>query len=232
VTRVGGRTDIQLDVRIVCATHKDLGELVSENKFREDLLFRLNVFPIQVPTLKERIDDIPEIVTYLLKNASTNKTNGAEIHFCDSGLDALKKHNWPGNIRELKNVIERAKVFFPGQKINDDNVTKTLLGFDQNSFFDGLAEHTETIWEALDTLGGSVRGHDEATVQTTPPTPADFSRIFDSANSVDIRRLLRDIEIVLIEKALERNANNTSEAAKDLHLQRTTLIEKIKKYGL
>ena len=231
VTRVGGRTDIQLDVRIVCATHKDLAELVSENKFREDLLFRLNVFPIQVPTLKERIDDIPEIVSYLLNGAATHKTNGAEIHFHDSGLDALKKHNWPGNIRELKNVIERAKVFFPGQEINNDNVTKTLLGFDQNSFFDGLSEQTETVWGALDTLGGSVRGHDDDTMQT-PPTPADFSRVFDSANSVDIRRLLRDIEIVLIEKALERNANNTSEAAKDLHLQRTTLIEKIKKYGL
>ena len=231
VTRVGGRTDIQLDVRIVCATHKDLAELVSENKFREDLLFRLNVFPIQVPTLKERIDDIPEIVSYLLNGAATHKTNGAEIHFHDSGLDALKKHNWPGNIRELKNVIERAKVFFPGQEINNDNVTKTLLGFDQNSFFDGLSEQTEPVWGALDTLGGSVRGHDEDTMQT-PPTPADFSRVFDSANSVDIRRLLRDIEIVLIEKALERNANNTSEAAKDLHLQRTTLIEKIKKYGL
>ena len=231
VTRVGGRTDIQLDVRIVCATHKDLGELVSENKFREDLLFRLNVFPIQVPTLKERLDDIPEIVTHLLKTASPHKTGGAEIQFCDSGLEALKKHDWPGNIRELKNVIERAKVFFPGQEINRDNVTKTLLGFDQNSFFDGLKEDTGSIWEALDTLGGSVRGHDEPTLQT-PPTPADFSRIFDSANSVDIRRLLRDIEIVLIERALERNANNTSEAAKDLHLQRTTLIEKIKKYGL
>jgi len=231
VTRVGGRTDIQLDVRIVCATHKDLAELVSENKFREDLLFRLNVFPIQVPTLEERIDDIPEIVNYLLKSASAHQPNGAEIQFHDSGLDALKKHNWPGNIRELKNVIERAKVFFPGQEINSDNVTKTLLGFDQNSFFDGLSEQTETVWGALDTLGGSVRGHDEDTMQT-PPMPADFSRIFDSANSVDIRRLLRDIEIVLIEKALERNANNTSEAAKDLHLQRTTLIEKIKKYGL
>ena len=231
VTRVGGRTDIQLDVRIVCATHKDLAELVSENKFREDLLFRLNVFPIQVPTLEERIDDIPEIVNYLLKSASAHQPNGAEIQFHDSGLDALKKHNWPGNIRELKNVIERAKVFFPGQKINNDNVTKTLLGFDQNSFFDGLSEQTETVWGALDTLGGSVRGHDEDTMQT-PPMPADFSRVFDSTNSVDIRRLLRDIEIVLIEKALERNANNTSEAAKDLHLQRTTLIEKIKKYGL
>jgi sigma-54 specific flagellar transcriptional regulator A len=231
VTRVGGRTDIQLDVRIVCATHKDLAELVSENKFREDLLFRLNVFPIQVPTLEERIDDIPEIVNYLLKSASAHQPNGAEIQFHDSGLDALKKHNWPGNIRELKNVIERAKVFFPGQEINSDNVTKTLLGFDQNSFFDGLSEQTETVWGALDTLGGSVRGHDEDTMQT-PPMPADFSRVFDSTNSVDIRRLLRDIEIVLIEKALERNANNTSEAAKDLHLQRTTLIEKIKKYGL
>jgi sigma-54 specific flagellar transcriptional regulator A len=231
VTRVGGRTDIQLDVRIVCATHKDLAELVSENKFREDLLFRLNVFPIQVPTLEERIDDIPEIVNYLLKSASAHQPNGAEIQFHDSGLDALKKHNWPGNIRELKNVIERAKVFFPGQEINNDNVNKTLLGFDQNSFFDGLSEQTETVWGALDTLGGAVRRHDEDTMQT-PPTPADFSRVFDSANSVDIRRLLRDIEIVLIEKALERNANNTSEAAKDLHLQRTTLIEKIKKYGL
>jgi len=231
VTRVGGRTDIQLDVRIVCATHKDLAELVSEKKFREDLLFRLNVFPIQVPTLEERIDDIPEIVDYLLKSASTHQPNGAEIQFHNSGLDALKKHNWPGNIRELKNVIERAKVFFPGQEINNDNVTNTLLGFDQNSFFDGLSEQMETVWGALDTLGGSVRTNDDdATL--TPPTPADFSRLFDSSNSVDIRRLLRDIEIVLIEKALERNANNTSEAAKDLHLQRTTLIEKIKKYGL
>ena len=65
-----------------------------------------------------------------------------------------------------------------------------------------------------------------------PPTAKDFSRLFDSSNSVDVRKLLRDVEIVLIEKALERNAGNTSEAAKDLHLQRTTLIEKIKKYGL
>ena len=229
VTRVGGRTDIQLDVRIVCATHKDLSELVSQGKFREDLLFRLNVFPIQVPTLKERLDDIPEIVAHLLEKTSKGVSNSPAIHFCKSGLDALQKYDWPGNIRELKNIIERAKVFFPGQEINHDNVTKTLLGFDQNSFFDGL-ESAEAIWDTLDSLGGAVRAHEVNT--QTPPTPSDFARIFDSANSVDIRRLLRDIEIVLIEKALERNANNTSEAARDLHLQRTTLIEKIKKYGL
>jgi sigma-54 specific flagellar transcriptional regulator A len=229
VTRVGGRANIQLDVRIVCATHKDLTELVSQNKFREDLLFRLNVFPIQVPTLKERLDDIPEIVAHFLKKVPAGSASGSAIGFDESGIEALKSYDWPGNIRELKNILERAKVFFPGQKIDRDQVTQTLLGFDQNSFFNGVDE-TTTIWGALDELGGGERGQD-ATGQA-PPLPEDFSRLFDRSNSVDIRKLLRDIEIVLIVKALERNSSNTSEAARDLHLQRTTLIEKIKKYGL
>ena len=86
VTRVGGRADIQLDVRVVCATHKDLEELVKQNKFREDLLFRLNVFPIQVPTLRERLDDIPEIVTHFLKDNSYVSANEAPFGFDKSGL--------------------------------------------------------------------------------------------------------------------------------------------------
>ena len=229
VTRVGGRTDIKLDVRIVCATHKDLNELVSQTKFREDLLFRLNVFPIQVPTLKERLDDIPEIVSHLLKKTQQLTAGDPVVSFDESGIKALKSYDWPGNIRELKNILERAKVFFPGQKINHEKVNKTLLGFDQNSFFD-RAEETASIWGALDELGGVVRGQEPT--ERTPPSPKDFSLLLDSSNSVDVRKLLRDIEIVLIEKALERNSNNTSEAAKDLHLQRTTLIEKIRKYGL
>ena len=229
VTRVGGRTDIQLDVRVVCATHKDLSVLVTQNKFREDLLFRLNVFPIQVPPLRERLDDIPEIVNHFLKINHSASATEAPIGFDDGGLEALSTYEWPGNIRELKNILERAKVFFPGQNINHEQVTQTLLGFDQNSFFN-QAEESQNIWSALDDLGGTERGHEAEEI--APPAPKDFSRLFDTANSVDVRRLLRDIEITLIEKALERNAGNTSEAAKDLHLQRTTLIEKIKKYGL
>ena len=229
VTRVGGRADIQLDVRVVCATHKDLEELVKQNKFREDLLFRLNVFPIQVPTLRERLDDIPEIVTHFLRDNSYVSANEAPFGFDKSGFEALTTYEWPGNIRELRNILERAKVFFPGQSINREQVTQTLLGFDQNAFFDQVEEN-ENIWSALDQLGGAERGHEAD--QSAPPTAKDFSRLFDSSNSVDVRRLLRDVEIVLIEKALERNAGNTSEAAKDLHLQRTTLVEKIKKYGL
>ena len=229
VTRVGGRTDIQLDVRVVCATHKDLKVLVTQNKFREDLLFRLNVFPIQVPPLRERLDDIPEIVNHFLKKNHSVSAAEAPIGFDEGGLKALSTYEWPGNIRELKNILERAKVFFPGQNINREQVTQTLLSFDQNSFF-SRAEESQNIWSALDELGGAERGHEPE--ELAPPAPKDFSRLFDSANSVDVRRLLRDIEIVLIEKALERNAGNTSEAARDLHLQRTTLIEKIKKYGL
>ena len=229
VTRVGGRTDIQLDVRVVCATHKDLSVLVTQNKFREDLLFRLNVFPIQVPPLRERLDDIPEIVNHFLKINHSASATEAPIGFDEGGLEALSTYEWPGNIRELKNILERAKVFFPGQNINHEQVTQTLLGFDQNSFFSQV-EESQNIWSTLDELGGAERGHE--TKDIAPPAPKDFSRLFDTANSVDVRRLLRDIEITLIEKALERNAGNTSEAAKDLHLQRTTLIEKIKKYGL
>ena len=229
VTRVGGRTDIQLDVRVVCATHKDLSVLVTQNKFREDLLFRLNVFPIQVPPLRERLDDIPEIVNHFLKINHSASATESPIGFDEGGLEALSTYEWPGNIRELKNILERAKVFFPGQNINHEQVTQTLLGFDQNSFFN-QAEESQNIWSALDNLGGAERGHEAKEI--APPAPKDFSRLFDTANSVDVRRLLRDIEITLIEKALERNAGNTSEAAKDLHLQRTTLIEKIKKYGL
>ena len=229
VTRVGGRTDIQLDVRIVCATHKDLSELVLQNKFREDLLFRLNVFPIQVPTLKERLEDIPELVAHLLKKFQSNNTNSSDISFDESGIKALKSYDWPGNIRELKNILERAHVFFPGVKIDHNQVTQTLLNFDQSSYFNGLTE-TSNIWSALDELGGAERGH--SSDEQTPPRPEDFAKLFNSANSVDLRKLLRDIEIVMIEKALERNSSNTSEAAKDLHLQRTTLIEKIKKYSL
>ena len=229
VTRVGGRTDIQLDVRVVCATHKDLNVLVTQNKFREDLLFRLNVFPIQVPPLRERLDDIPEIVNHFLKKNHSVSAAEAPIGFDEGGLKALSTYEWPGNIRELKNILERAKVFFPGQNINREQVTQTLLSFDQNSFF-SRAEESQNIWSALEEVGGAERGHEPE--ELAPPAPKDFSRLFDSANSVDVRRLLRDIEIVLIEKALERNAGNTSEAARDLHLQRTTLIEKIKKYGL
>ena len=228
VTRVGGSKETKVNVRVVCATHKDLANLVSQKAFRDDLFFRLNVFPIQVPSLLDRLEDIPDLIEHLLNNSKSRHFKNSNTSFAQSGLDALQKYDWPGNIRELRNIIERAAVFYPGQEIDDEKVRKSLINI--NASYVLSRQETEDIWESLDDLGGATRGQTDQ--KASPPSPADFSSLFEYSNSIDLRRLLRDIEIVLIESAMNRNAGNTSEASKDLKLQRTTLIEKIKKYGL
>ena len=229
VTRVGGHKETKVNVRVVCATHKDLGNLVSNSEFRDDLFFRLNVFPIQVPSLSDRLDDIPLLIDHLLKNSKSHQSNNSKTSFSKSGLAALKKYDWPGNIRELRNIIERAAVFYPGQEIDNEKVSKSLLNINASYVLD-RQEEANNIWESLDDLGGAVRGTTDQT--SPPPSPSDFATLFEFKNSVDLRRLLQDIEIVLIESAMRRNGGNTSEASRDLKLQRTTLIEKIKKFGL
>ena len=229
VIRVGGHKETKVNVRVVCATHKDLSSLVSNNEFRDDLFFRLNVFPIQVPSLVDRLSDIPDLIEHLLNNSKSHHFKNSKTSFSKSGLKALQKYDWPGNIRELRNIIERAAVFYPGQEINEEKVSKSLLNINASYVLDSQ-EETDNIWETLDSLGGAVRGSAEQKVP--PPSPSDFATLFEYSNSIDLRRLLQDIEIVLIESAMSRNAGNTSEASKDLKLQRTTLIEKIKKFGL
>jgi len=229
ISRVGSNKEIKLDVRIVCATHKNLEKLVENNSFREDLLFRLNVFPISVPSLKERIDDIPDLVDHFLNLKSKFGTK-KRPNLDQTAYDALMSYDWPGNIREVRNVIERALIFFPNQKINADDVKKYLISV--NSGVISRTEEQIAIWSEFDELG--INSQDEVVIDATaaPPKPEQFANWFETNNSVDLRSLLRDIEIVFIEAALARNSGNTSEAAKDLKLLRTTLIEKIKKYGL
>ena len=229
ISRVGSNKEIKLDVRIICATHKNLNSLVEENIFREDLLFRLNVFPIAVPSLKNRSDDIPDLVKHFL-DLKTRTENIKQPKFDQSAISALTNYDWPGNIREVRNVIERALIFFPNQPVNGDDVEKYLITV--NSEVVSRAEEQTDIWSEFDQL--SFRGNDKVEPQLNklPPVPEDFAQWFETNNSVDLRSLLRDIEIVFIEAAMDRNGGNTSEAAKDLKLLRTTLIEKIKKYGI
>ena len=121
-------------------------------------------------------------------------------------------------------------MFFPSKMVNGSDVEKFLIRV--NPGIIDRSEEQDSIWTEFDQLGEfeQVIATDEA--KASPPTPQDFATWFETKNSVDLRRLLRDIEIVLIEAAMSRNNNNTSEAAKDLKLLRTTLIEKVKKYGL
>ena len=231
VTKVGGSKEIKLDVRILCASHKNLDNLVAQGDFREDLLFRLNVLQIEVPTLKERSSDIPLLIKHFIK-VKTNGSNLIAPVFSEEAFDVLQKHDWPGNIREVRNVVERALLFFAKQKINAEDVEKYLLQF--SSEVVNRRVETDTIWESFDDLSERVNYDEDLSDdgQVKIPAPEDFAKLFSFHNSIDLRRLLRDIEIVLIRAAMNRNDNNTSEAAKDLKLLRTTLIEKAKKYGI
>jgi len=228
ITRVGSTKDIKLDVRVVCATHKNLDELVTEKIFREDLLFRLNVFPINVPALVDRREDIPDLINHFL-NQKKRFDQNIVPQFDEEAFDALKNYSWPGNIREVRNVVERAIMFFPAQKISSADVNEYLIKVNLDVI--NRKNEQTAIWEEFDNIAKS-DDIGSASEEGYVPAPADFSNLFEKQNTIDLRRLLQDIEIVLIEAAIDRNNGNTSEAAKDLKLLRTTLIEKVKKYGL
>ena len=127
---------------MVCATHKDLGNLVSNSEFRDDLFFRLNVFPIQVPSLSDRLDDIPLLIDHLLKNSKSHQSNNSKTSFSKSGLAALKKYDWPGNIRELRNFCENLVVLNRGGEITPYDLDSRF--FTQTSELDSTLPSTSS----------------------------------------------------------------------------------------
>src|SRR5258707_3041921 len=122
--RVGGSLLISVDVRIVAATNRDLKAAVASGAFREDLFYRLNVFPIQIPSLRERVDDIPLLVEYLIERYA--KKAGKNIRNIETKtLQLLKAYRWPGNIREMQNVVERAVILCDGETFSVDETWLT-----------------------------------------------------------------------------------------------------------
>jgi DNA-binding NtrC family response regulator len=122
--RVGGTKDIKVDIRLIAATNKDLQKLVAEGNFREDLFYRLNVFPITVPPLRERKEDIPLLAKHFLRNTTITGKDKKEIS--DEAMELLLKYHWPGNVRELQNVIERAIILSDDQCITPKDLPLTL----------------------------------------------------------------------------------------------------------
>ncbi|MFZ2315655.1 MAG: sigma-54 dependent transcriptional regulator [Gammaproteobacteria bacterium] len=120
VDRVGSHTSIDIDVRIISATNQSLEDLIQQNRFREDLYYRLNVFPIYVPSLAERPDDIPALIDYHLDIIAERLNR--RVAFTDNALSLLSEYNWPGNIRELANFIERMVILYDGKLLNDSDL--------------------------------------------------------------------------------------------------------------
>ena len=229
IQRVGGTEDIKINLRLICATHRDLEKKVESGEFRADLFFRINVLPINVPSLAERRTDIPNLQEKLLKDLKLEES--AKPIFTPDAITALTKHNWPGNVRELKNVIERACIIFPGKEITSSNVYENLLRLKVPS----VAEEQDALWKMTADLSG-LDNLDENITDKSPedylPHPKNYKNWFSFYDEIDLRRHLQDVEIVLIEEALEITNGKIALAADKVKLRRTTLIEKMKKYSI
>ena len=228
IQRIGSNKDIKVDVRTVCATHKDLVLMTEKNEFRADLLFRLNVFPIDVPTLRERASDIPLLIKNFADTELRNLPKEKHPQFTQDAYRALSKYSWPGNIRELKNVVIRASILFPGSNVNGDQVSQNLLNLKVPDKINKIQDHDLT--DDLSELEKIIE--ETAVAYMTPPSPEDFRKWFEYNLTANLRGLLSEIEITMIEAALESEDRNIAKAATKLTINRTTLIEKIKKYGI
>ena len=193
--RVGSCSPLKADVRVIAATHQNLEEAMADNRFREDLFYRLNVFPIEVPPLRERTEDIPLLIDRMASVASVN--GQPSTRFSAGAISALKKNQWKGNVRELENLVQRMAILYPDREV-------------------GVHELPHQ-YQHEDELGAS---------------PHRANTGFLPENGLDLKAHLNQIEYDLIKQALERNSFVVSHAAETLGMRRTTLVEKLRKYGL
>jgi len=148
--RVGGTRTVKVDIRVVCATNKDLSEKVKENLFREDLFYRIDVVSIHIPPLRERKSDIPLLASFFMKKYCT-ETKKKIIRISGAAMRMLTEHNWPGNVRELSNVIERAVIFCKGSEIIPDSLPEDIKKGSQAKVF-GLRLSSRSLPRAESTL--------------------------------------------------------------------------------
>jgi sigma-54 specific flagellar transcriptional regulator A len=227
--RVGGSKAIKADVRIIAATHRDLELMIEQSTFREDLYYRLNVFPIDNPSLRERAEDVPLLLQELIKRNIAN--GGAQVTFTERALESLKEHSWPGNVRELSNLVERMQIMFPEKVVDVTDLPKKYQHIDVEEF---VPEYPEEILErqALNDIFGEGFGEfeddeDDAVVFPDTSMPAVLP-----AEGIELKGYLAELEVCLIEQALARNDGVVARAAEVLGVRRTTLVEKMKKYQI
>jgi len=210
--RVGGMKTIKADVRILAATNKDLEQATKDGKFREDLFYRLNVIPLHLPPLRDRVEDI-ELLTVHFVQEFSHKRKRDPFVFTAEAMDCLMKYRWPGNVRELENLIERLSILVSGKVVNVFDLPDK---FHQMSFAD-------------------VRDRAQASPVVAPSPASSLPRqssIEFGESGISLNEMVSTMERNLIMQALERAGGVRSKAAQLLSLNRTTLLEKMKKMGI
>lgn len=207
--RVGCNKTIHVNVRIIAATHHNLEELIKQGKFREDLYYRLNVFPIKMPALRDRVEDIPLLINELSLRMKKNQSSVAK--FINSSISLLQAYAWPGNVRELANLVERMSILYPNGIIGSNELPKRFKP-QQDKF-----SHIE------------VR---KTNPEHNQEPPSNRLNHHDFNQGIDLKKHLVETELMLITQALEESSWVVAKAADFLNMRRTTLVEKMKKYKI
>ncbi len=216
--RVGSNKTIHANVRILAATHRELENNIRDGKFREDLFYRLNVFPIEIPPLRDRLEDIPLLVNELISRLEHQKRGS--VRLTPAAIMSLCQYRWPGNVRELANLVERLVIIYPYGVVDVDDLP--------DKFRISKGEARDLVKPAVD----------RAVTENVMAELAAFD--VESGGDVgalpeeglDLKEHLADIESSLIQQALERTDGVVAHGAKLLQIRRTTLVEKMRKYNI
>jgi sigma-54 specific flagellar transcriptional regulator A len=221
--RVGGTKTLNCDVRIVAATHRNLEDMIGEGQFREDLYYRINVFPIESPALRERAADIPLLLQELAHRLENN--NEDIVKFNDDAMRSLMSHAWPGNVRELSNLVERLAILYPKKLVGLNELPVKYQYGDTPAPVSSLSEEQQER-EALNELFIT---QVEDAAETTQVGVLSTALPSDGVN---LKEYLSDLEINLISQALDQQDWVVARAADQLGMRRTTLVEKMRKYEI
>ena len=231
--RVGSNKTQKANVRVIAATHRNLETHIDDGRFREDLFYRLNVFPIDMPALRERPEDIPLLIHELIQRIE-HENRGA-VRFTPAAIASLCRYSWPGNVRELANVVERLVILYPYGTVD----------------FDDLPEKYQIEGEPLaEVITAAISARPEAAASLKVSPAENYSQSPSSSNGqnnshdiqikmdsipedgLDLREHLANLEYLLIKQALDEASGVVAHAAGRLKMRRTTLVEKMRKYGI
>jgi sigma-54 specific flagellar transcriptional regulator A len=241
-------------VRIIAATHRDLDSAISAGRFREDLFYRLNVFPVQMPPLRERLEDLPVLIEHLVQRQE--QMAGRHIKLDKQAMNCLARNPWPGNVRELSNLLERLAVLFPERTISADDLPERYrnrgaavwIGSGVSVVPSHAAAAAVSTAQACATPVASI--HDsmdsidfvdtDSRVEAREALGAEDAAAAEGGTidgtlpqgGIDLKNHMSTIEIGLIRKALRDADGTVAGAARLLNIRRTTLVEKLRKYHL
>lgn len=207
--RVGGNKTFSTNVRIIAATHRNLEKMIEDGAFREDLYYRLNVFPIEMPSLRERAEDVPLLINELVRRLEAE--NRGQIRFSSSSIISLCRHSWPGNVRELANLVERMAIMRPNGVVGVNDLPAKYQHYEQDDEFQDDMQSFDAPEPNLASVGDT---------------------ILLPESGLDLKEYIAELEQNLIQQALDNNSGVVARAADQLAIRRTTLVEKMRKYGM